>query len=76
MALALALGPAALAAQEMLTPDRFESLQRLIHPQDDESRWAAVPWLTNLSDARERSSREDKPLFLWRSGGGDVLGRT
>lgn len=59
-----------------LTPSTFRSLQRLIRPQPDESQWAAVPWLINLRDARERAAREDKPLFLWRSGGGDVLGRT
>ena len=59
-----------------LTPQSFESLRRLIRPQPDESAWAAVPWLINLQDARERAVREDKPLFLWRSGGGDVLGRT
>lgn len=59
-----------------LTSSKFELLQRLIRPQPDESQWAAVPWLTNLKNARERAAREDKPLFLWRSGGGDVLGRT
>jgi hypothetical protein len=59
-----------------LTSSKFESLQRLIRPQPDESQWAAVPWLINLKVARERAAREDKPLFLWRSGGGDVLGRT
>jgi len=64
------------ADETALTPRNFESLQRLIRPQPDESQWAAVPWLINLKDARERAAREDKPLFLWRSGGGDVLGRT
>lgn len=74
--LGLALVPAALPARNTLTPDDFESLQHLIRPQVDEAQWSAVPWLTNLSEARQRSAREDKPLFLWRSGGGDVLGRT
>jgi len=64
------------ADDKELTPQKFELLQRLIRPQQDESQWAAVPWLINLQDARERAAREDKPLFLWRSGGGDVLGRT
>ena len=59
-----------------LTPQQFESLRQVIRPQANESQWAAVPWLTNLRAARERAAREDKPLFLWRSGGGDVLGRT
>lgn len=51
------------------------ALARLIRPQPGESRWAAIPWLTNLKEARERAAREDKPLFLWRAGGGDTLGR-
>jgi hypothetical protein len=51
------------------------ALARLIKPQSGESKWAAIPWLTNLKEARERAVREDKPLFLWRAGGGDTLGR-
>lgn len=51
------------------------ALARLIKPQPGESRWASISWLTNLKEARERAVREDKPLFLWRAGGGDTLGR-
>jgi hypothetical protein len=54
----------------------FAALQRLIRPQPDESKWARVAWLTNLQEARRRAVAQDRPLFLWRSGGGDVLGRT
>ena len=67
---------AACQAETQLKPQQFESLRQLIRPQANESAWAAVPWLINLQEARERASKEDKPLFLWRSGGGDVLGRT
>ena len=65
-----------LVADDSITADQFETLYRLIRPQANESQWAEVPWLINLKDARERAVREDKPLLLWRSGGGDVLGRT
>ena len=64
------------AEDTALTRQSFESLWQLIQPQPDESAWAAIPWLINLQAARERAVQEDKPLFLWRSGGGDVLGRT
>jgi len=57
------------------TQEDSAALARLIKPQPGESKWAAIPWLTNLRDARERAVREDKPLFLWRAGGGDTLGR-
>ena len=55
--------------------DGVHELHRMIRPQPGEAKWAAIPWETNLQAARERAAREDKPLFLWRAGGGDVLGR-
>jgi hypothetical protein len=63
-------------ARERLTPDTFDRLHKLIKPQPGESKWARVPWLTDLAEARRRAVKEDKPLLVWRSGGGDVLGRT
>jgi len=59
-----------------ISPSEFPRLHALIKPQVDEAKWAKIPWLTNLSEARRRAVAEDKPLLLWRSGGGDVLGRT
>jgi hypothetical protein len=50
-------------------------LHRLIKPRPGEAKWALIPWETSLQKAREQAAREDKPLFLWRAGGGDVLGR-
>ena len=70
------IGTPALAEQpSRLTAEQFTSLHRLIKPQAGESPWAQVPWLTNLDEARKRSAKEDKPLFVWRAGGGEVLGR-
>ena len=51
------------------------ALQRLILPQPGEAKWAAVPWRTNLAEARQEAAAADKPLFVWRAGGGEVLGR-
>ena len=76
---ALALLPlgTALSAPDAkpLAPKQFDALHQLIKPQPGESKWAAIPWLTDLEEARKRSAAEDKPIFLWRAGGGDVLGR-
>ena len=58
-----------------ITPDQLMPLQKVIRPQPGESKWAAIPWLTDLQEARRRASAEDRPLFVWRAGGGDVLGR-
>jgi hypothetical protein len=59
-----------------ISPSEFPRLHALIKPQAEEAKWAKIPWLTNLNEARRRAVAEDKPLLLWRSGGGDVLGRT
>ena len=64
-----------LAGETPLPPDQWEALHSLIKPQANESKWARIPWLTNLDEARKRAVAEDKPIFLWRAGGGDVLGR-
>jgi hypothetical protein len=53
----------------------WSHLHRLAKPQPGESLWARIPWLTNLQEARKRAVAQDKPLFLWRAGGGDTLGR-
>ena len=69
----------ALAAPGLLagpiTPDQLIPLQKLIRPQPGESKWATIPWLTDLQEARRKAAAEDKPLFVWRAGGGEVLGR-
>jgi hypothetical protein len=62
-------------ADEILTAESFARLHALIKPQMGESQWARISWLTNLDEARRRSVAEDKPIILWRAGGGDVLGR-
>ena len=77
VAVLAACGWAALAvAQDATLPEPFPRLHALIKPQPGESKWARVPWLTDLREARRRAVAQDRPLFLWRSGGGDVLGRT
>jgi hypothetical protein len=72
-AIGLPLAPHGRARAQDAPPSA--DLLRLIRPQPGESLWAEVPWETSLAAACERAVREDKPLFLWRAGGGDVLGR-
>ena len=57
------------------SPEQFGALHRLIKPQPGEARWASIPWMTNLAEARQRSAKEDRPLYVWRAGGGEALGR-
>jgi hypothetical protein len=53
----------------------FEKLHALIRPQPGESKWATIPWLISLPEARRRAVKEDRPIFVWRAGGGEALGR-
>ncbi len=53
----------------------FLWVHRLIRPQKGESQWARIPWMTDVSAARRRAVAEDKPILVWRAGGGPVLGR-
>jgi hypothetical protein len=62
------------AAPPFAAPD-FDCLHALVQPQPGEAKWATIPWLTDLATARARAARDDKPLFVWRAGGGEVLGR-
>jgi hypothetical protein len=71
----LAGAPAHGADRPGLDREQFAALHRLIRPQPGESPWARVSWLANLDEARRRSVKEDRPLFVWRAGGGEVLGR-
>jgi hypothetical protein len=75
VAAALAVSPRVSPAQPAAGSAQFAELVRLIKPLPGEAKWAAVPWEISLPRARERAAREDKPLLVWRAGGGDVLGR-
>jgi hypothetical protein len=56
-------------AVEPLGPEQFGRLQALIRPGAGEDRWAAVPWLTDLWQARRLAAREGKPILLWEMDG-------
>lgn len=53
----------------LLTPDRFARLHQLIKPAADEEKWAQIPWLTSLWQARQRALAEAKPILLWEMDG-------
>ena len=67
--------PPAEPAEAAIPAGQFERLHALIKPQLGESKWAQIPWQTELAAARREAVVEDKPLFVWRAGGGEVLGR-
>jgi hypothetical protein len=63
----LAWGPA--HAAEPIAAKDFQKLHALIAPHKGEDKWAQVPWLTSLWEARQRAAAEGKPILLWEMDG-------
>jgi hypothetical protein len=61
--------PLAAQAAEPIVPEQFDRLHALIRPQPGEDRWAEIPWLTSLWQARQRAAAEGKPILLWEMDG-------
>ena len=66
---ATAAGLVAARASEPLTQQQFTRLHALIKPAAGEDKWAEIPWLTSLWDARQRAAAEGKPILLWEMDG-------
>jgi hypothetical protein len=54
---------------QRLTPAHFAEVQKLIKPSAKEDRWAEVPWLTSLTQARKEAAARGKPILLWEMDG-------
>jgi hypothetical protein len=52
-----------------IAPKQFDQLHALIKPHADEDKWAQIPWLASLWDARKRAAAEGKPILLWEMDG-------
>jgi hypothetical protein len=61
------LAPLARAAE--VTPERFKEVHALIKPAAAEEKWAEIPWLASLWDARQKAAAEGKPILLWEMDG-------
>src|SRR5262245_49049550 len=59
-----------------LSPADFERLLAAIKPQQGESPWREIPWLTNVTEARNKARAEDKPLVIFTAADGSPLSRT
>ncbi|MFO0808189.1 MAG: hypothetical protein U0746_06165 [Gemmataceae bacterium] len=69
LALALLGTPQLSRTAEPIKPEQFAKLQAIIKPGQDEDRWATIPWLTDLWQARKLAAREGKPILLWEMDG-------
>jgi hypothetical protein len=64
----LSTGPGVTAA-EPIRAEQFTKLHALIKPAADEDRWATIPWLTDLWQARQFAAQQGKPILLWEMDG-------
>jgi hypothetical protein len=54
----------------------FDRLLAAVKPQRGESPWRDIPWLTNVTEARQKAVAEDKPLVIFTAADGSPLSRT
>lgn len=54
---------------EPIGPEQFDKLRAVIKPQAGEDKWAAIPWQTDLWEARKQAAAQGKPILLWEMDG-------
>lgn len=59
-----------------IPPERFREIHELIKPGPGEARWAEIPWMACLWEARKKAAAEGKPLLLWMATEGNPVGMT
>ena len=72
--LVVGVAASALHAQDGIPAGDFAKLCDLIRPQQGESNWRRIDWLTSLHEARVKAAAEGKPILLWSGGGAPPLG--
>ena len=60
---------AGVAAVEPIRPGQVDKLAAIIKPGADEDKWATIPWMTNLWEARKLAAQQGKPILLWEMDG-------
>ena len=56
-------------SKDALTTASMEDLHQLIRLQKGEYRWDAIPWYASIWHARKAAAAEDKPIFVFGTGG-------
>ncbi len=56
-------------AAEPIRPADFGKIQALVKPSTGDDKWAQIPWLTDLWEARRRAAAQGKPILLWEMDG-------
>ena len=64
-----AANPAPAKEPAQVSPECFKQLHTLIKPAPAEEKWAQIPWMASLWDARKKAAAEGKPILLWEMDG-------
>ena len=51
-----------------LQAEELESKAAVVKPAAEELKWLKIPWVLDLSAAREMAKSEGRPIFLWVTG--------
>jgi hypothetical protein len=65
----LALATLLLTAQDPPSTESWRQLHSLVKPQSEEWKWARIPWMGDLAEARKKAAAEGKPLYVWTMAG-------
>jgi len=69
-ALGLALVSVGMArGGQPLEAGEFQRLHELVRPHANEAKWAQIPWLASLWEARRQAAAAGKPILLWEMDG-------
>lgn len=60
---------AASPSKNSLTADSMSPLHKLIRLQPGEFKWDQIPWYASIWHARQAAAAEDKPIFVFGTGG-------
>jgi hypothetical protein len=55
--------------KDALSRADFDTIKKLVPPQDTEDEFDKIPWLTSIWAAREKAAKEGKPILLWEMDG-------
>jgi hypothetical protein len=56
-------------SKNSLTAESMPALHKLIRLQPGEFKWDAIPWYASIWHARKAAAAEDKPIFVFGTGG-------
>jgi hypothetical protein len=54
---------------EPIPAKQLDEVLKVVKPQPGEDKWAEIPWLADLWQARQAAAKAGKPILLWEMDG-------